>query len=77
MRAPNFVGCVRARGLPFRQPASQPVARARWLLNARPVAKTDARIVFLSEFWVQESWSRGKIAAEKLQSVWNFQKYSR
>jgi len=26
-------------------------ARARWLLNARPVAKTGARIVFLSEFW--------------------------
>ena len=23
-----------------------------WLLNARPVAKTDALIVFLSEFWV-------------------------
>jgi len=26
-------------------------ARARWLLNARPVAKTGARIVFLSDFW--------------------------
>ena len=25
-------------------------ARARWLLNARPVAKTGARIVFLSDF---------------------------
>ena len=43
---------VRARGMPARQPARQPAARARWLLNARPVAKTDARIVFLSEFWV-------------------------
>ena len=27
-------------------------ARARAALNARPVAKTDALIVFLSEFWV-------------------------
>ena len=52
MHAPNFVGCVRARGLPARQPAGQPAARARWLLNARSVAKTDARIVFLVEFWV-------------------------
>ena len=48
MRAPNFVGCVRARGLRARQPA----AAARWLLKARSVAKTDARIVFLAEFWV-------------------------
>ena len=48
MRARNFVGCVRARGLP----AQQPAARARWLLNARSVAKTDTRIVFLVEFWV-------------------------
>ena len=52
MRAPNFVGCVRARGLPARQPAMEPPARARWLLNARSVAKTDTRIVFLVEFWV-------------------------
>ena len=52
MRAWNFVGCVRARGLPARQPARQPAARARWLLNARSVAKTDTRIVFLVEFWV-------------------------
>ena len=35
-----------------RQPARLLVSRARWLLNARPVAKTDALIVFLSEFWV-------------------------
>ena len=33
MRAQNFVGCVRARGLPARQPARQPAARARWLLE--------------------------------------------
>ena len=26
------------------------ISRALWLLNARPVAKTDALIVFLSEF---------------------------
>ena len=52
MHAPNFVGCVRARGLPARQPAREPAARARWLLNARSVAKTDTRIVFLVEFWV-------------------------
>ena len=52
MRTQNFVGCVRARGLPAQQPARQPAARARWLLNARSVAKTDARIVFLVEFWV-------------------------
>ena len=51
MRALNFVGCVRARGLPARQPPRHP-ARARWLLNARSVAKTDTRIVFLVEFWV-------------------------
>ena len=52
MRAPTFVGCVRARGLPARQPARLLIYRARWLLNARPVAKTDALIVFLTEFWV-------------------------
>ena len=52
MRVRNFVGCVRARGLPARQPAREPAARARWLLNARSVAKTDTRIVFLVEFWV-------------------------
>ena len=52
MRARNFVGCVRARGLPARQPARLLISRALWLLNARPVAKTDALIVFLSEFWV-------------------------
>ena len=28
------------------------ISLARWLLNARPVAKTDALIVFPSEFWV-------------------------
>ena len=49
MRARNFVGCVRARGLPARQPARVLISRALWLLNARPVAKTDALIVFLSE----------------------------
>ena len=54
MRARNFVGCVRARGLPARQPARLLISRALWLLNARPVAKTDALIVFLSEFWVYE-----------------------
>ena len=52
MRAAISVGCVRARGLPARQPATQPAARARWLLNARTVAKTDVRIVFLSKNWV-------------------------
>ena len=52
MRTQNFVGCVRARGMPARQPARQPAARALWLLNARSVAKTDTRIVFLVEFWV-------------------------
>ena len=35
-----------------RQAARLLISRARWLLNARPVAKTDALIVFLSEFWV-------------------------
>ena len=52
MRARNFVGCVRALGMPARQPARDPAARERWMLNARSVAKTDALIVFLSEFWV-------------------------
>ena len=52
MRAAISVGCVRARGLPARQPARMLISRALWLLNARPVAKTDALIVFLSEFWV-------------------------
>ena len=52
MRTQNFVGCVRARGMPARQPARHPAARARWLLNARSVAKTDTRIVFPVEFWV-------------------------
>ena len=34
-----------------RQAARLLISRARWLLNARPVAKTDAAlIVFLSEF---------------------------
>ena len=50
MRAAISVGCVRARGLPARQPARLLISRALWLLNARPVAKTDALIVFLSEF---------------------------
>ena len=49
MRALNFVGCVRARGMPARQPARHPAARRRWLLNARYVAKIDVRIVFLSK----------------------------
>ena len=49
MRVQNFVGCVRARGLPAR---TQAAGRTRWLLNARSVAKTDTRIVFLVEFWV-------------------------
>ena len=43
---------ARARGLPARQPARLLISHALWLLNARPVAKTDALIVFLSEFWV-------------------------
>ena len=34
------------------QPRRLLISRALWLLNARPVAKTDALIVFLSEFWV-------------------------
>ena len=34
------------------QPVRLLISRALWLLNARPVAKTDALIVFLSEFWV-------------------------
>ena len=49
---PDF-GWMRARARdPCRQPARVLISRARWLLNARPVAKTDALIVFLSEFWV-------------------------
>ena len=52
MRATISVGCVRARGLPAGQPARLLISGARWLLNARPVAKIDALIVFLSEFWV-------------------------
>ena len=36
-----------------RQPARLLISVARWLLNARPVAKTDARIVFLVEFCVR------------------------
>ena len=51
MRARIFVGCVRARDA-CRQPARLLISRACWLLNARTVAKTDVRIVFLSEFWV-------------------------
>ena len=51
MRAAIFVGCVRAWAA-CRQPARLLISRARWLLNARPVAKTNALIVFLSEFWV-------------------------
>ena len=35
-----------------RQPARLLISLARWLLNARPVAKTDALIVFLSKNWV-------------------------
>ena len=52
MRAAISVRCVRARGLPARQPARLLISLARWLLNARPVAKTDALIVLLSEFCV-------------------------
>ena len=35
-----------------RQAARLLISTARWLLNARPVAKTDVRIVFLSKNWV-------------------------
>ena len=35
-------------------------AQARWLLNAHPVAKTDARIVFLSEFWFYMGYPGGQ-----------------
>ena len=52
MCAAISVGCVRARGLLARQPPRVLISLALWLLNARPVAKTDALIVFLSEFWV-------------------------
>jgi len=53
MRAQNFVGCVRARGMPARLPARHPAARQPALAAERaPVAKTDTRIVFLVEFWV-------------------------
>ena len=52
MRAAISVGCVRACGLPAWQPARLLISRALWLLNARRVAKTDALIVFLIEFWV-------------------------
>ena len=46
-------GWMRARArAACRQPARLLISLARWLLNARPVAKTDALIVFLSEFWV-------------------------
>ena len=48
---PDGLACARARAA-CRQPARLLISRARWLLNARPVAKTDALIVFLSEFWV-------------------------
>ena len=45
--------CLPARArAACRQPARLLISPARWLLNARPVAKTDALIVFLSEFWV-------------------------
>ena len=33
-----------------RQPVRVLISRSLWLLNARPVAKTDALIVFLSEY---------------------------
>ena len=46
-------GWMRARArAACRQPARLLISLALWLLNARPVAKTDALIVFLSEFWV-------------------------
>ena len=45
-------GWMRARARAAGQPARLLISRALWLLNARPVAKTDALIVFLSEFWV-------------------------
>ena len=49
-------GWMRARAraaCPAAGPAASPAAaRRRWLLNARTVAKTDVRIVFLSKKWV-------------------------
>ena len=46
-------GWIRARArAACRQPARLLISRARWLLNARHVTKTDALIEFLSEFWV-------------------------
>ena len=51
-RQPARLLISRARWLPARHAARQPAASARWLLNARTVAKTDVRIVFLIEFWV-------------------------
>ena len=52
MRARDF-GWMRARAQDAcRQPARMLISRALWLLNARLVAKTDALIVFLSDFWV-------------------------
>ena len=46
-------GWMRARArAACRQAARLLISRALWLLNARLVAKTDAFIVFLSEFWV-------------------------
>ena len=49
---------ARARAA-YRQPAQLLISRSLWLLNARPVAKTDALIVFLScgrlgDHWVPE-----------------------
>ena len=69
MRAAISVGCVRARGLPARQPARHPSARRRWLLNARTVAKTDVRIVFLSKNWVQLEKCRAVPSPQKIGSI--------
>ena len=69
MRAAISVGCARARGLPARQPARLLISRALWLLNARPVAKTDALIVFLSEFWVSRNGAPRVAGSKKISEV--------
>ena len=45
-------GWMRARARAACSAAGPAASRAPALLNARTVAKTDVRIVFLSEFWV-------------------------
>ena len=62
-------GWMRARArAACRQPARPLISRARWLLNARLVAKTDALIVFLSEFGSRKARPRASGAPKKSMS---------